>query len=396
MSMTCDSDSATCCEINVGSESTGYDCGQSERFESTTCNSDSSSDHSADGPGKWEPEDVTDEEWADNPFQHLANASAKSFISKFEEFSTRKRGPHLARPCKVGLGAQKQGKSCANAIDGDGLAIANLNCSPSRSNLDVQFVARALLGGDMKAVYSSLPSRVPKAFTHSLIHECALAGCLKSALWCVDHMVRMGQQPNVVTFNTVLNTCAKSGNVDVAEMWWQHMVSNAVKPNAITYNTIIRVCAKSNRPERAEHWIQRMVANGFVATRVSITSVISAFASMGNTTKCDEWLHKAFDMNVRMDPSMYNSLMKPFAIASDVEGAERLFQTMRLQSVMPNAETYTYLINACMKRGDRSRATRWYFHLESSWSVLDDVTFGNLKPKMKEGRFLQQCANSPW
>ena len=80
-------------------------------------------------------------------------------------------------------------------------------------------------------------------------------------------------EPDVITFNSLLDVCAKShtdGNLAQAEYYFDRMFHHNVEPNNSTFNALIEVCAKSEK----EAWesIPHCVAEKLLA-KLSILSM---------------------------------------------------------------------------------------------------------------------------
>ena len=66
-------------------------------------------------------------------------------------------------------------------------------------------------------------------------------------------------QPNVITFNCVINACVKCNDIDKAwEIFEEMKKMKKYTPDLITYSTLIKGCCKSSDLKSANSLIMKM------------------------------------------------------------------------------------------------------------------------------------------
>ena len=61
-------------------------------------------------------------------------------------------------------------------------------------------------------------------------------------------------QPNVTSYNSVINACAQKGDVNRAEHWFKRLEEFLVQPDVMSYSSAINACAQKGDVEKAEQW----------------------------------------------------------------------------------------------------------------------------------------------
>merc|ERR1719453_2503767 len=87
-----------------------------------------------------------------------------------------------------------------------------------------------------------------------------------------------GQQPDVVTYSTVMHAHANVGDIESAERLLQDMRSHGIEPNTITFNAMLDACAKARDTRRAERIFAEMQQSGCELSASSFNTMINAYA----------------------------------------------------------------------------------------------------------------------
>jgi len=201
-----------------------------------------------------------------------------------------------------------------------------------------------------------------------------------------------GVVPDVRLCNLVINSYARNGDVACAENWFMTMRSMGLTPNKASYNMILDVCVKADNVEAAERWFLRLIDDGQTPDEVSYATMIYAHAKHGATEQAEKWLQHMLKTGVQPNVVTYNSLIVACARNGDIVGAEKWayaaenldlsarasdhaasvdarakcdddgkqVKKMCSLKVEPNVVTYSSIIGACAKAGDRIRAEWWH------------------------------------
>jgi len=256
---------------------------------------------------------------------------------------------------------------------------------PNRAGACAQVLVELLRKGDNDAAEAHLDATMCeirrtscKAFYHSLMHSCARSGDAHAAVWCSVRMVKVGLQPNIVTFNSLLDACAKQGDVLLATSLWDLMSDIGLKPNGITYNTMINTCSQARDTQMTETWMVRMLSSGIMPCTVSFSTVIGAFARIGVIEKAEAWFAKMKEMGVSADKVIFNSMINMCAKFGKPLKAEHWLREMQDRSMVPDAKIYKIIIHSCAKFGVRERAEFWLERMIDAGCRPDKITFSSV------------------
>jgi pentatricopeptide repeat protein len=109
-----------------------------------------------------------------------------------------------------------------------------------------------------------------------MIHACSQSSDIDGAERYCRLMMVLGIEPELVTYNTLINTCASQGNTQRAEDWFKDMVNNKVVPNEVTYGTLCKVFARNGEAEKVKRILQCLDESGFSLNEYFFASWISA------------------------------------------------------------------------------------------------------------------------
>ena len=146
----------------------------------------------------------------------------------------------------------------------------------------------------------------------------------------VLHRMHRYAEPDIYSYNTVLDAYASQGDVRAATKLL-HEMEKVVNPDVVSYNTVLKALSKAKGPksaENAERMLLQMEQRNVKPDAVSYTCVITAWSKSSNHDKSI----KASDLLEQM-------------IAAYREQGDK--------SMKPDAVTFTSLISACAStRGD--------------------------------------------
>lgn len=78
----------------------------------------------------------------------------------------------------------------------------------------------------------------------------------------------------------------------------------------------------------------------------------------------------------------YNTILKGYSSAKDLEAAEKLFERMRARNITPDVVTYNLMVNTAVSAGK----------IEKAWDYVDRMKEANMVVGQAVGSFLYlQC-----
>uniref|UniRef100_A0A1D1YD09 Pentatricopeptide repeat-containing protein At3g24000, mitochondrial n=1 Tax=Anthurium amnicola TaxID=1678845 RepID=A0A1D1YD09_9ARAE len=110
---------------------------------------------------------------------------------------------------------------------------------------------------DARKVFDRLHKRDVVSW-NSMLTGCAQHGLGKEAICRFEEMLKIGIQPNEITFLSVLTACSHSGLVNEGQHYFDLMMKYEVKPQIEHYVTIVDLLGRAGLLNRAESFIREM------------------------------------------------------------------------------------------------------------------------------------------
>ncbi|GMN59011.1 hypothetical protein TIFTF001_028109 [Ficus carica] len=169
------------------------------------------------------------------------------------------------------------------------------------------------------------------------------------AVELLDEVRRSGLRPDIITYNTLLSGCSRESNLEEAMKVFNDMVRHRCQPDLWTYNAMISVYGRCGLPSKADKLFKELEPNGFLPDAVTYNSLLYAFAREGNIERvkeiCEEMVRKGFGQ----DEMTYNTMIHMYGKQGQHDLAVQLYRDMKKAGRNPDAITYTVLIDSLGK-----------------------------------------------
>ena len=194
---------------------------------------------------------------------------------------------------------------------------------------------------------------------------------------------RVDGKPNIRTWNTLLAACLGKKDVHHAKLFWQKMKECGVQPDIVSYNTILNCFAKSSRnPDRIQDiqtYFRFLQQDKNVSpNKITYLALLNAWIGIGKPEKAEAILRdmcKGHAMSETLAPerSLFHRVLTAWADVRSPRRAENLVLTMSELherhgfDLKPELETYNRLLNAWAKsnlKESGERADRVLRHME--------------------------------
>ncbi|KAJ6490270.1 hypothetical protein C8R47DRAFT_1123991 [Mycena vitilis] len=181
----------------------------------------------------------------------------------------------------------------------------------------------------------------------------AQRGDFSGTVWWLEALRKVGLQPEVYVFTTILKSFALRGDLDSIAGVLDQMRTAGCPPNVVTYTTVMTLLAHRKDPASTEAIYARALKDGIVPDSMMISTVMNAHIEAGSW----KGVIRAFDF-VRSSPHMkltigiYNLLLKAYLqIGAPFRIVSRVFNQLERLRVRPDAYTFALLIqSACDSR----------------------------------------------
>ncbi|KAJ8753660.1 hypothetical protein K2173_026336 [Erythroxylum novogranatense] len=193
------------------------------------------------------------------------------------------------------------------------------------------------------------------------------------AVELLNEVRRSGLTPDIITYNTLLSACSRESNLDEAMKVFDDMERHHCQPDLWTYNSMISVFGRCGLSGRAERLFNELETKGFFPDAVTYNSLLYAFARVGNIDKVKEICEEMVKMGFIMDEMTYNTLIHMYGKQGHYDLALQLYREMNSSGRSPDAITYTVLIDSLGKANKIAEATR----------VMSEMLNAGVKPTLR-------------
>lgn len=172
------------------------------------------------------------------------------------------------------------------------------------------------------------------------------------AMDLLNEVRRSGIRPDTITYNTLISACSRQSNLQEAIKVFGDMEANNCQPDLWTYNAMISVFARCGLASRAEKILRELETKGFFPDAVTYNSLLYAYAKEGHNEKVRETCEEMVKRGFMEDEMTYNTILHMYGKQGQHDMALDLYRNMKLSGLVPDAVTYTVLID-CLGKANR-------------------------------------------
>ncbi|XP_059656292.1 pentatricopeptide repeat-containing protein At2g13420, mitochondrial-like [Cornus florida] len=173
-------------------------------------------------------------------------------------------------------------------------------------------------------------------------------------------MVDHGIEPNVVTYNVLLNgICRRSSlhpedrferTIRAAENLLVEMRDRGIEPDVTSYSIVLHVYSRAHKPDLSLDKLKMMKDKGLCPTVATYTSVVKCLCSCGRLVEAEELLNEMVCNGVTVSAATYNCFFKEYRGREDADSALKLYQKMKEDSLcLLSLHTYNILVGMFIK-----------------------------------------------
>ncbi|XP_057971713.1 pentatricopeptide repeat-containing protein At3g18110, chloroplastic isoform X2 [Malania oleifera] len=165
----------------------------------------------------------------------------------------------------------------------------------------------------------------------------------------LNEVRRSGLKPDVITYNTLISACSRQSDLEAAVKVYADMEAHNCQPDLWTYNAMISVCGRCGFASKGERLFKKLESRGFTPDAVTYNSLLYAFAREGNVKKVEEICEEMVKMGFGKDEMTYNTIIHMYGKQGRHDLALQLYNEMKLSGRNPDAVTFTVLIDSLGK-----------------------------------------------
>ena len=177
----------------------------------------------------------------------------------------------------------------------------------------------------------------------------------RQALALLDEMRHEGVEPDVLTFNELINICVEGGDMKAATNLLQAMLHRGLRPDATTYTTLIKGYGLKGNLVSAFDTVKEMRAQAVALTTYSCNVLADACIRCGQPARALK-LYRDFEaansvsaVSSSLDLKSFNIMLKAHREMGQLEGALGTLAAMKARGLEPDFVTYNTLVDAYCK-----------------------------------------------
>ncbi|CAE7436823.1 unnamed protein product [Symbiodinium natans] len=188
----------------------------------------------------------------------------------------------------------------------------------------------------------------------------ARQGDVQGATCLFEGLQRSALQPDVVSYNCLLNACAKASDAASAEAWMQKLEGSPLDATEVSHGSLLDAWARQGDLAAAQRSFTRMQSQRLSPGLRCFTSLINAAAEAGDLSAAECYMEQLESDGHTADDRSYGAMLKAAAAAGSPRSAEKWFSRMRTSRVPINIVAFSSLLNAFAEAGDPAGAELWF------------------------------------
>ncbi|GAV69281.1 PPR domain-containing protein/PPR_1 domain-containing protein/PPR_2 domain-containing protein/PPR_3 domain-containing protein [Cephalotus follicularis] len=235
----------------------------------------------------------------------------------------------------------------------------------------------------------------PVQIYNSMMGVYARNGRFQKVQQLLDIMREKGCEPDVVSFNTLINSRLKANAMvpNLAIELLNEVRKSGLKPDVITYNTLISACSRELNMEEAVKVFDDMESHNCRPDLWTYNAMISVYGKCGMSAKAERLFKELESEGLSPDAVTYNSLLYAFAREGDVEKVKEVYEEMVKLGFGNDEMTYNTIIQMYGKHGQHDLALQLYRGMEDLGRKPDQVTYTVLIDSLGKATMITEAAN---
>eukprot|EP00210_Caulerpa_lentillifera_P003343 g3190.t1 len=184
--------------------------------------------------------------------------------------------------------------------------------------------------------------------------------------------------PNQKTFNTIINACAINGDVRKALFFLDRMKHMYfLEPDEVTYGSMLKVCVEAKDLRTAKETFEEAISSGVKVNVIMLTTMIDVYAECCNKENIMQYFKECKELLKNLDANemkesiwIFSSLLKLCARGGLTKEAMEILNEIRINGIFPDAVCYNTIINGISK--DDKLSIKEMLMLSSK--IVDDMT----------------------
>eukprot|EP00181_Compsopogon_caeruleus_P001827 CAMPEP_0184679748 /NCGR_PEP_ID=MMETSP0312-20130426/2606_1 /TAXON_ID=31354 /ORGANISM="Compsopogon coeruleus, Strain SAG 36.94" /LENGTH=734 /DNA_ID=CAMNT_0027129397 /DNA_START=443 /DNA_END=2648 /DNA_ORIENTATION=- len=224
---------------------------------------------------------------------------------------------------------------------------------------------------------------------NALIAACVSCRRLRRARLLFGEMLYDGVEPNVISWNIILNWHATIGRgskrYEATLAALEDMVASGVQPNLISFTTLAKSCLVGGNMKQAENVISRMKEHGITPDTALLNQMIKGYGSVLRWRPALE-IFDELRKTSKADATSHSLVIEACARAGQIERAEALLVAMIEAGFEPRGPTYMAILRAHSHQGEFQKAYSLLREMKSRSFPIDARSMATLMHSAVEAR----------
>lgn len=176
----------------------------------------------------------------------------------------------------------------------------------------------------------------------------------------LNEMIERGVEPNVVSYNVLLNGVCRRASLHPderfertimrAEKVFDEMRKRGIEPDVTSFSIVLHVYSRAHKPQLTMDKLKLMKEKGICPSVVTYTSAVKCLCSCGKLEDAEELLDEMVRNGVSPSAMTYNCFFKEYRGRKDADGALKLYRKMKEDGLcVPSGHSYNILLGMFMK-----------------------------------------------
>ncbi|KAL0343923.1 UNVERIFIED_CONTAM: Pentatricopeptide repeat-containing protein, chloroplastic [Sesamum angustifolium] len=181
-------------------------------------------------------------------------------------------------------------------------------------------------------------------------------------------MRKLGIEPNVISYNTLLRVYGDAELFGEAIHLFRLMQRKNIEQNVVTYNTMIMIYGKTLEHEKAHNLIQEMHSRGIEPNAITYSTIISIWGKVGKLDRAAMLFQKLRSSGIEIDQVLYQTMIVAYERAGLVAHAKRLLHELKRPDNIPRGTAIHILAGA-----GRIEEATWVFRQAVDAGEVKDI-----------------------
>ncbi|KAJ1298227.1 hypothetical protein BS78_01G437800 [Paspalum vaginatum] len=195
----------------------------------------------------------------------------------------------------------------------------------------------------------------------------------------VAEMRELGVEPDLVTYNSLIDCHCKNRDVQKAYKLLDEMREKDISPDVITYTSLIGGLGLIGQPDKARDLLREMHELGCYPDVPAYNAAIRNFVIAKRLGDAFALMDQMASKGLMPNPTTYNLFFRCYYWAFDIGNAWRLYERMRSEGCFPNTQSCMFIIRLCRRHGKVAQALELWGDMVSkrfgSFTLVSDVLF---------------------